>query len=227
MYFLPHNWGATAIAYNPDEVPAEDVATLQVFKDPKYQGRVTMPDNTDDAYALAYLATGVTDWTNVTDDEFEAASNWLREVHPNIRTYWADPAELAQLMATGEVLISWAWNETYPTMVEEGRPIAYQREPEEGSSVWLCGYVRVASGAGSEDKVYDFANAILAPDTTEALVAGGWGHANAASMANISAEDLDAAGVGQIDAPILAQLPISVEQRAKQAETFELIKSGF
>ncbi|GGL59215.1 extracellular solute-binding protein [Wenxinia marina] len=227
VYFVPHNWGATAIAYNPDEVPEEDVASLQVFTNPAYAGRMTMPDNTDDAYALAYLATGVTNWQDVTDEQFEAASNWLREVHPNIRTYWADASELAQLMATGEILVAWAWNETYPTMEEEGRPIGYQREPEEGSSVWLCGYVNLANGGGSEDKAYDFLNAILDPAATPFLIEDGFGHANAAAMASIDAAELDAVGLGEIDAPVLAQLPISIEQRDRQAETFELIKSGF
>jgi len=227
VYFLPHNFGATAIAYNPEEVPAEDVSTLDVFTNPKYAGRVTMPDNTDDAFALAYLATGVTDWADVSDAEFEAAANWLREVHPNIRTYWADPAELTQLMSTGEVLISWAWNETLPTMVDEGRPIAYEREPVEGSSLWLWGYVNLADGGGSEDKAYDFINAMLDPVAAGPLMEAGFGHANTVGMADMSTEVLEAAGLGPIDAPVLAQLPISIEQRELQAETFEMIKSGF
>jgi spermidine/putrescine transport system substrate-binding protein len=107
-YFVPTDFGSTAIAYNPDEVSADDVATLQVFKNPKYAGRMSLPDNVDDAYALAYLATGVTNWTEATDEQFEAASAWLREIHPNLRTYWTDAGELAQLMASGEILVSWA-----------------------------------------------------------------------------------------------------------------------
>ena len=54
-------------------------------------------------------------------------------MHANLRTYWTDPAELSQLLASGEVLVSWAWNETFPAMVEEGRPIGFQREASEGS----------------------------------------------------------------------------------------------
>ena len=79
VYFIPFYFGSTAIAYNPDEVPAEDVASLNVFLNPKYAQRMTLPDNVDDAFALAYLATGVTDWTDVTDDQFNAAADWLRE----------------------------------------------------------------------------------------------------------------------------------------------------
>lgn len=227
VFFIPTDFGATAIAYNPDEVPVEDVASLSVFLNPKYAGRLTIPDNVDDAYALAYLATGVTDWSAVTDEQFAAASDWLRQVHPNLRTYWTDPAELAQLMSTGEILVSWAWNETYPTMTGEGRPIAYQREPVEGSSLWLCGYVDMKDGPGSEDKVYDFINSMLDASATQPLLDNGFGHANAAALGTVAPEVLTASGIGPITAPVLAQLPISVDQRERQAETFELIKSGF
>jgi spermidine/putrescine transport system substrate-binding protein len=228
-FFLPTDWGTTAIAYNPDEVPAEDVASLEVFKNPAYAGRIAIPDNVDDAWALAYLATGVTDWSQgVTDEQFEAAAQWLRDIHPNLRTYWTDPAELAQLMSTGEVLVSWAWNETYPTMQAEGRPIAFQREATEGSSIWLCGFVNLANGPGSEDKVYDYANAFLSEQTVPVLVSAGWGSANAAGMeAQITPEDLVASGLGQVEAPIFAQLPISLEERERHATVFEEIKSGF
>lgn len=228
VYFIPTDWGSTAIAYNPESVTPEDVASLQVFTNPAFAGRMTLPDNVDDAWALAYLATGVSDWSEATEEQFEAAAAWLRSVHPNLRTYWTDPAELAQLMGTGEILVAWAWNETYPTMKDEGRPIAFQREATEGSSVWLCGLVNMTDGAGSEDKAYDYVNAFLDARTTVPLVATGWGHANAAAMAaQITEDDLVASGLGPIDVPVFAQVSVSNEQRERHAETFEMIKAGF
>ena len=227
LYFLPTDYGSTAIAYNTDEVPEEDVASLDVFQNPDYAGRVALPDNVDDAYALAYLATGVTDWQGATDAQFQAATDWLRETHQNVYTYWADPAELAQLMSGGAVLVSWAWNETLPTMAEQGFPIGFQREAEEGSSLWLCGYANLAEGEGSEEQAYDFVNAFLDPSSTRPLLEGGWGSANAAAMEQIGADELTEVGLGPIDAPVLAQLPISNELRQKHSEAFERIKAGF
>jgi spermidine/putrescine transport system substrate-binding protein len=228
VFFIPTDWGSTAIAFNPEKVTAEDVASLQVFANPAFAGRLSIPDNVDDAWALAYLATGVSDWSTATDEQFEAAAAWLRSVHPNLRTYWTDPAELAQLMSTGEVLVSWAWNETYPTMKDEGRPIGFQREATEGSSVWLCGLVNMVDSQGSEDKAYDYVNAFIDPSTTVPLVATGWGHSNAVAMAaQITAEDLEASGLGPIPGPVFAQVAVSNAQREKHAETFEMIKAGF
>ena len=226
-YFVPTDFGSTAIAFNTEEVPAEDVASLDVFLNPKYAGRMTLPDNVDDSFALAYLATGTDNWTNATDDQFEAAAQWLRDVHPNLRTYWTDPAELAQLLAGQEVLVAWAWNETLPTMTEEGFPVGFARETTEGSSLWLCGYVNLKDGQGSEDKAYDFLNAMLDPSSTQALLDAGYGQSNAKAMADVGDEALTAVGLGQIDAPVLAQLPMSNELRTKQSEAFEKIKAGF
>ena len=228
VFFIPTDYGSTAIAYNADEVPAEDVASLDVFLNPKYQGRMTLPDNVDDAYALAYLATGVADWTDATDEQFEAASDWLRQAHGNLRTYWTDPGELAQLLQSGEVLVSWAWNETLPTMVEEGFPIGFQREAAEGSSLWLCGYVNMTESDSDEDLVYDYINALLDPSATQPLMDAGFGHANdAAFTEQVTEEEQIAGGLGPIDAPVLAQLPMDGALRERQAETFERIKAGF
>ncbi|MEM8632199.1 MAG: polyamine ABC transporter substrate-binding protein [Pseudomonadota bacterium] len=227
VYFIPTDFGSTATAYNMNEVPAEDVATLNVFTNPKYTQRMTLPDNVDDAYALAYLATGVTDWSDVTDAQFDAASAWLREAHQHLRTYWTDPAELAQLLATGEVLVGWAWNETLPTMADEGFPIGFEREASEGSSLWLCGYVNMKDAEGSEDKAYDYINAMLDPQSTDALLDSGYGQANATAMAGKGEDALVASGLGAISVPVLAQLPISIEQRERQSAEFERIKAGF
>lgn len=227
IYFVPVDYGSTAIAYNTDEVPAEAVASLDVFLNPEYQGRMALPDNVDDAYALAYLATGTTDWSAATDTQFEAANDWLRKAHPNLRTYWTDPAELSQLLSSGEVLVSWAWNETLPTMVDEGFPIGFQREATEGSSLWLCGYMNMKDSTSDEDLAYDFLNAMLHESATVPLLEAGYGQSNRVAMEGQGEAALVAAGLGEINAPVLAQLPMDGQLRQKQAEMFERIKAGF
>jgi spermidine/putrescine transport system substrate-binding protein len=168
LYFIPSDWGSTAVLYNTDQVPAEDVASLGL-PEPRYAQRITLPDNVDDAYALAYLATGVTDWSTATEEQFQAASDWLRQVHPNLRTYWTDPAELAP-----------SWPRARSSCPGPGTkacrrwakacPSPSSARPAEGSSLWLCGFVNMADAPGSEDKAYDFVNAFLDPSSTSALV---------------------------------------------------------
>ena len=231
FYFVPVDWGNTAIVYNTDELTEDDLSTLQVFADPMYEGRISIGDNVDDAYALAFLAIGVKDWTTATDEQFDAASAFLRSVHPNVRAYWADGASLAQLMQSGEVLIAWAWNETFSTMSYEGHPIGMTRNMQEGSSSWVCGYSHLADAPGSEEKFYDFINAWLEPATADYLVnSWGYGHSNAVAMAAMSNEDLAYVGLDSTVAHrdnTLWQAPVPSELRERMIAEFELIKAGF
>ncbi|THD82401.1 extracellular solute-binding protein [Aliigemmobacter aestuarii] len=228
VWYIPTDYAYTAVAYNTNEVPAEDIASLQVFHNPKYAGRISLPDNTDDVWSLALLATGVTDWTNVTDEQFTAAATWLRTAHENVRAYWADPSELAQLMASGEVLVAWSWNDSIALMREEGFPVGFQRQATEGASSWFCGYVNVKDAPGNEDKAYDFINAWLDHGSAKGLLDNfGYAHSNDAAMAEISAEELVAADVNPIETTLLAQTPIDQAMRDRMLEEFEKIKAGF
>lgn len=228
VYFIPADNGATALLYNTEEVSEADAQSLQIFLDPAYAGRTSLPDNVDDSFALAYLATGTTDWTEATQEDFERAADWLRQAHQNARTYWADGAELNQLMATGEVVVAWSWNESFVGLADEGHPVAYNREAEEGSSQWFCGYVNLVDGPGSEEKAHDFVEAWLQPSAAEYIVTEwGYAHANTEAMASFDDETLASVGMGQPSTPVLAQLPMDIELREQMIETFERIKAGF
>ena len=227
-YMLPTDWGTTALTYRTDLVDASKAESLQVFLDPEFAGRISLPNNVDDIYALAFLATGVSDWTQATQEQFEAASAWLRKAHPNVVTYWADGAELSQLMTTGEVTVSWAWNETPTTLADEGVPVAINREATEGSSSWFCGYVNVVDGPNSEDLMYDFLNAWMEPASADYIVnEWGYGHGNQTAVDALGAEILDTMGLGEVSAPVLAQAPMDNKMREQMIVEFENIKAGF
>ena len=227
-YMLPMDWGTTALTYRTDMVDVAKMSSLAVFLDPAYSGRIALPDNVDDIYALGYLATGVTDWTKATDADFKVATAWLRQAHQNVRTYWADGAELSQLMGSGEVIVSWAWSETPATMAAEGLPIEANRSTVEGSSSWFCGYVNLANGPNSEDKMYDFFNAWMDPGSADYIVSEwGYGHGNETAMAAIGSEALNDAGLGPVNVPVLAQVPMNQQLREKMIAEFEKIKAGF
>lgn len=230
-YFIPIEWGNSSIVYNTDLLSEEDVSSLQAFADPKHQGRISIDDNVDDAYALAFLSMGITDWSDISDDQFQQASAFLREVHQNVRAYWSDGSSLAQLMQSGEVYLAWAWNETFATMHREGYPIANKRDTEEGSSSWVCGYSKLANGEGSDDKFYDFINAWLEPVSAEFIVTEwGYGHANKVAMDNMPQDVLESVGLNtseELRANTLWQSPVSSELREKMIAEFELIKAGF
>lgn len=228
VYFIPTDIGATAIAFNTKEVDTAEVKTLNVFLDPKFAGRISLPDNVDDVYALAFLAHGISDWTKVTEADVDAASDWLRQANENVRAYWADGAELAQLMATGEVLVAWSWNETPVTLVAQGLPIGFEREPVEGSSLWFCGYVNLKDGPGSAEKANYFVESFLQPSVAEFMINdAGYGSTNTQALAALDPDLVAAQGLGPVSVPILSQLPMENAIREKMISDFERIKAGF
>ncbi len=68
---------------------------------------------------------------------------------------------------------------------------------------------------------------MLDESATVALLEAGYGQSNAVAMEGQGEAALIASGLGEITAPILAQLPIPGQQRERQAEAFERIKAGF
>ena len=231
QYMIPVDWGNTALTYRSDRVDANDVRSLQAFVDPKFHGQTSVGDNVDDAYALAFMATGVRDWTTATNEQFEVASEWLRRAHDNVRVYWSDPASLAQLMASGEVSVAWAWNETATRLSDEGHPIVMARDTKEGLSTWVCGYVLLKGGEGDEAKSYDFINAFLSNDTAEHLVYDwGYGHSNQAALDKLDQEILASMGYTNLDSfkdKTFWQSAITSGLRERMIAEFEKIKAGF
>ena len=230
-WFLPFEWGNTAVVYRNDKIKPEDVTSLQAFADPKFKGRVSIGDNVDDAYALASLAIGLKDWSAMTDDQFAQASDFLRKVHKNVRLYWTDNTQLSQAMASGEVDLAWAWNETVTTLAAENVPVAMNRDAKEGLSTWVCGYVRLKGATGDPQKAYDFLNAVSAPEVSSYLVTQwGYGHSNAKGMAATDPATLAAGGFDNIEkftANTLFQSPVPIALKQKMIAEFEKIKAGY
>ncbi|MCF3641229.1 extracellular solute-binding protein [Rhizobium sp. TRM95111] len=230
-WMIPFDWGNTVLTYRTDTVKPEEVASLKAFADPKFKDRVSIGDNVDDAYALASLAIGVKDWTTLTDEQFKQASDFLRDVHKNVRLYWTDNTDLSQAMASGEVDLAWAWNETATTLQADGVPAAIKKDTAEGLSTWVCGYVRLKGAEGSEEKAYDYMNAVTDPAIAAYMVESwGYGHSNAKGMAAVDAKILADKGYDNVDqfvANTLFQAPMPTELRQKMIAEFEKIKSGY
>jgi len=231
VWFMPWDWGNSLLTYNKDKVPAEDIKSLKILADPKYKDRVSMPDNVDDAYALAALVVGLKDWTQMTDEQFQQASAFLREVHKNVRLYWTDNTEIVQAMGGGEVDIAWAWNDAAAQLQLQNIPVEATRDTAEGVSTWVCGYVLYKDAPGNIDKAYDFLSAINQPEVAQFLLSDwGYGHANAKAMASIDAAVVAAKGYADVDKFVdrtLFQSPLNPDIKLKMITEFEKIKAGY
>jgi spermidine/putrescine-binding protein len=230
-WFLPFDWGNTLLIYRSDAIKESEVQSLKAFADPKFKDRVSIGDNVDDAYALASLAIGLKDWTKMTDAQFKEASDFLRQVHKNVRLYWTENTDLSQAMASGEVDLAWAWNETGTTLVNDNIPAAMKKDTKEGHSTWVCGYVYLKGSEAPKDEVYEFLNSVSDPDIAGYMVdAWGYGHGNGKGLAAIDPALMKAKGIEDIDKFVgntLFQSPVPFELHEKMIAEFEKIKAGY
>ena len=231
-WFLPWDWGNTILTYNSEKVDANDIKSLKSFADPKFEGRVSIGDNVDDAYALASLAIGVTDWTTLTDEQFKQASDFLRQVHKNVRLYWADTTEIVQAMSGGEVDLAWAWNDAAVQAAAAGAPIKSSRDTEEGLSTWVCGYVLLKDAPGNADKAYEFLSAVNDDQKVADFLVHDWGygHANAKVMGGVDPAALKEKGYDDVSKFVdktLFQAPVPTDLKQKMIAEFEKIKAGY
>lgn len=233
VYIIPYDIGQTAVTYNADKVPASDVQSLQVFVNPKYKGKISVPDNFTDWMQLGLLATGTKDWTEIktqNDPKYQKALAWLRQAHKNIKFYWSDGPNLAAGMKTGEILVAWAWNETPITMQADGLNVKMTRDTKEGFTSYVCGYVWAKSSNADPQKVYDFLDSVIAPESANQLVSVfGYGHANDIGMKSIPKAIIDKSVVsnpGKYLSKVAFQVPLTNEVSKFMNDDFNKIKSG-
>ena len=83
--------------------------------DPKYKGKVTVPDNPIQiADAALYLSKtkpslGITDPYELTQKQFDAAVNLLKQQRPLIKKYWALASDEIDLFKNGDAVVGASW----------------------------------------------------------------------------------------------------------------------
>jgi spermidine/putrescine transport system substrate-binding protein len=224
--YVPFEYGTTRLMYNSQQVPRDHVETLDIFANPEYRGKLALPAFIDDLAAAAFLAQGVTDWSRATDENLEAAIDWLKAVHPNIHSYWNDEDDLWSDLASGEVLIAWGWNSTYSDLQSTVRNID-MAPASSGASKWNCGYIRLK---GSDDHIAEahaFVSAALSPKSGLRIMSWGSGFANRAVEDKFS-DGFDAvkSGLAATGGPVLEQTPMPSKLRERFMQAAQDIMAG-
>lgn len=231
LWMMPFEWGNTGLIYRTDKI-GDDEISLQLLADPRFEGKVAIPDAASSAYALASLATGnAADYTHLSDEQFQAASDYLRQVHPNVRFYWSDAGQLDQAMASGELEMGWAWNQSELNLIWNDTPAKMMRDIDKGIATWVCGYVRLKSSTASDEQVYDLLNALSQPDSGKYIIESwGYPHANAEAFKIADQDLIKQYGFDDPKSFFEGSLffdAVDPPLEAKMLKEFERIKAGF
>ncbi len=229
-WMMPFDWGNSGVIYRTDKVSADDIS-LDLLTTPEFQGKVAIPDIVTSAYSMAAIAVGVDDWTHMTDEQFKAASDYLRKLHPNIRFYWTDPGQLDQALASGEINAGWGWNQSELNLLANKTPAAMMKDVDKGVATWVCGYVHLTGGSQSDDQVYDMLNALSDPNSGKYIIeAWGYAHANKDAYDMVDPELVKQYGFDNAETFLSESFLTSAldpKLEAKMIKEFERIKAGF
>jgi len=140
VWFVPQYWGNTSITFRTDLAPEYvNHPSWNILFDPKYKGRVSVLDGVDDTVPFIAHIMGI-DAYNMTPAQWEQVKGKLRELMRQTRMVTSTDTELAQGLASGEIVAAMTWRITYSQLHREGRPVQYMNPPG-GIFTYVCGLV--------------------------------------------------------------------------------------
>ncbi|MDX6725161.1 MAG: putative spermidine/putrescine transport system substrate-binding protein, partial [Solirubrobacteraceae bacterium] len=139
-YGVSLQWGPNVLLYNTEKVTTKPTS-WQTLYDPKYRGRITVPDNPIQiADAALYLSKrnpelGITDPYELTPKQLDAAAQLLKQQRPLVKKYWALASDEIDVFKNGDAVVGAAWPYQTITLKGANAPVA-DTLPSEGATGW-------------------------------------------------------------------------------------------
>ena len=152
-YSVGYMWGTVGLIYNPEFVAAEETASWDILRDPKYQGKILMKDAFRDVYTSLLIAlnkekidAGERDIPSITFDASEESISmveaYLNSFKESVAGWEADFGK--EQMTKGLAWINMSWSGDAQWAIDEAADIGVELEyaiPQTGSTVWFDAWV--------------------------------------------------------------------------------------
>ena len=139
-YGISLQWGPNTLLYNTKKVTPAPTSWSVIYS-PKYKGKITVPDNPIQiADAALYLSKtkpslGIKDPYELTQIQFNAAINLLKQQKPLIKKYWALASDEIDLFKNGDAVVGASWPYQTNTLKADKVPVK-DEIPKEGATGW-------------------------------------------------------------------------------------------
>lgn len=182
VYGVPYTFGIIRVIATPDAAVSAD-ASLEVFWDPAHKGQVALWDDIESLYMAArYL--GYDDVYNLNEMQLAATQEALSKVMPSVRKLWFSAGELDNLIQSGEVKLTNAWETNLINAWNAGTEVV-EVIPPQGRGAWSDAWM-ISDGAGDNDCVYQWLDYVSSPKA-QALgnAVTGFGYSNPKMVAEL------------------------------------------
>lgn len=160
FYGVPFVWGANAIAYNKAETG--EVTSLDALFDPKFAGKIGIRDEPEDSLAIGALKLGIKEPYKMDEAALQEVKKLMISQKPLVRAYWKSIADVQTMLASGEIVVTWAFLAIVKPLRDQGLDIGWVW-PKEGAIGWNEGIALVA-GSQNKTAVEDYANLTISPE---------------------------------------------------------------
>ena len=231
LYFVPVYWGTSSFMYRTDltDITPEEESWALLY-DERFAGKIAIWDSTDAVIPTASLVLGYK------DDPFRPSGERLKKVQELLakqakllRFYWAGATDNLQAFASGETVITYAWQGTAMNLIAEGEVPTVYANPKEGRLTWVCGLAR-ATGDGDPALAHDFIDASISAEAGKAMIEGlSYGSANRNAYALVSEEKLAALDLTDPEKILAAGNPyvfVPIDLKAEHEAIFNEVKAG-
>ncbi len=157
-YSVPYCWGTVGICYNKTMVD-EEVNSWSILFDEKYKGEILMQNSVRDAYcvALSYLGYSI---NTMEKSELKEATELLIDQKPLVQAYVVDQVRDKMIRNAAALAVIYSGEAIY--MQEENPNLEYV-VPDEGSNVWIDGWV-IPKDCQNKEAAEAWINFICRPD---------------------------------------------------------------
>ena len=189
VYGLPHVWGTSGLVVNTamagEVTDYTDLCEASVAGKVSY--RLRRPTLIGFAYSMGLDPFAAYSDTAAYQEILDAVEAKLTECKPNVKTYWEGGDEIQNLLRSGEVVASMAWD-TGGWQLNADNPDITFVAPEAGALGWIDTFVLPARGR-ADDAANDWINFVMRPDIAS-MITNNAGNFTAAvdGDADVSAE---------------------------------------
>ena len=152
-YAVGYMWGTVGIIYNAKYVTAEEASTWDIFRNPKFEGKMFMKEDARDVFSqvLIFLRQDELKSGKVTLDELMHDSSdqaladveaYLNEVKPLVAGWEADFGKDQLILERGWISLNWSGDGVWAA--EQAAPLGVDIDfsfPKEGFTVFFDGWV--------------------------------------------------------------------------------------
>lgn len=162
-YSVPYSWGIVALCYNKTMVEQKPTS-FSVLWDEQYKGQMLMFNNSRDAMAIAMRLKGIDPSDDITKENIDTASAYLKEQKPLLKKYVMD--QVFTEMEGSQSALAPYYGGDIAMMMENNEDLDYVL-PEEGSNLFIDAMC-IPKGCKNKEYAEEFINYMLEAEVAKA-----------------------------------------------------------